>query len=76
MKNITIYTTNSCPYCDSLKSFLSEKSIQYTEKNVEEDADARAEMLNKTNALSVPVIDIDGEVIVGFNKHDIEKALA
>ena len=76
MSKVTIYTTSTCHFCHEAKDFFDKKSIQYTEKNVEQDEKAREEMMNKTSQMSVPVIDIDGKVIVGFDATEIEKALA
>lgn len=68
MPNITIYTTPTCVYCKMTKAFLSEKSIAYQEKDVAVDAAAREEMIKKSGSLSVPVIDVDGTILVGFDK--------
>ncbi len=76
MNKITIYTTNSCHFCHAAKDFFDKKSIQYTEKNVEQDKKAREDMMEKTGQMSVPVIDINGQIIVGFDEGAIEKAIA
>ena len=75
-KNITIYSTPSCPYCKQVKDYLTNKGIQYTDLNVGADLTAREEMKRKSNQMGVPVIDIDGTVIVGFNKSKIDSLIA
>lgn len=74
-KNIKIYSTPTCVYCKMAKDFLKSKSIPYQEFNVAADDAAREEMVQKSGQLGVPVIDIDGEIYVGFNKGEIEKAV-
>jgi glutaredoxin 3 len=73
--NVKIYTTNHCPYCIMAKEYFKQHSIKFTEVNVEESEKAAEEMIEKSGQMGVPVIDIDGQIIVGFNKPAIEKAL-
>lgn len=68
MPKITIYTTPTCAYCKMTKAFFQENKIAYEEKDVATDAAARDAMIAKSGQMGVPVIDIDGEVIVGFDK--------
>ena len=72
---VKIYTTNHCPYCVIAKEFFKKNNVGYTEINVEEDEAAAEEMIEKSGQMGVPVIDIEGEIIVGFNRNAIEKAL-
>jgi glutaredoxin-like YruB-family protein len=72
---VRIYTTPDCRHCLTVKNFLKSKNIPYQEFNVAEDERARDEMIQKSHQLSVPVIDINGTVIVDFNRSEIEKAL-
>jgi glutaredoxin-like YruB-family protein len=74
-KNIKIYTTPTCAYCFALKRFLQENNISFEEVDVASNDKAREEMLKKTNQLEVPVIEIDGEILVGFNKEKIKELL-
>jgi len=74
-KNVIIYSTSHCPYCIKLKDFLKQNNIKYVEYNVEEDKDKANEMVEKSGQMGVPVIDIDGTVIVGFDKQAVAKAL-
>ncbi|OGZ53376.1 MAG: NrdH-redoxin [Candidatus Ryanbacteria bacterium RIFCSPLOWO2_01_FULL_48_26] len=68
MANVKIYSTPSCVYCKMAKEFFTKNNIQYTEFNVAEDAKAREEMVNASHQLGVPVIDVNGQIIVGFDK--------
>ena len=74
-KNVIVYSTSHCPYCIKLKDFLKENNIKYVEYNVEEDKEKANEMVEKSGQMGVPVIDIDGTVIVGFDKQAVAKAL-
>ena len=74
-KNVIIYSTSHCPYCIKLKDFLKENNVKYVEYNVEEDKEKANEMVEKSGQMGVPVIDIDGTVIVGFDKQAVAKAL-
>mgnify|MGYP001603556988 CR=1 FL=1 len=73
--NITIYSTSTCIYCKMAKDFFAKNSIKYKEINVAEDLKAREEMVSKSHQLGVPVIDIDGQIFVGFNRGELAKAL-
>ena len=75
MANVTIYSTPWCVYCKMAKEFFHKHDIKFTEKNVAEDDVAREEMTNKSGQLGVPVIDIDGQIIVGFDKDHLAKVL-
>jgi glutaredoxin-like YruB-family protein len=72
---IIIYSTSVCPWCDVAKQFLREHNIKFEEINVAEDPKAAQEMIEKSKQRSVPVLDIDGKIIVGFDKEAIKKAL-
>ncbi|MEN9647219.1 MAG: hypothetical protein RLY57_23 [Candidatus Parcubacteria bacterium] len=76
MKNITIYSTDSCTYCAMAKEYFKSKNVTYTEFNVGSDIDKRKEMVAKSGQMGVPVIDIGGSVIVGFDQEKIDAALA
>jgi glutaredoxin-like YruB-family protein len=75
MKRVIIYTTSFCPYCQAAKEYLTKKGVAYEEKNVEIDLKAQEEMIEKSKQLGVPVIDIDGKIIIGFSPEEIDKAL-
>lgn len=72
---IKIYTTSSCPYCVMAKDYLKSKNIAYEEANVSNDPVARQEMIDKSGQMGVPVLDINGNIIIGFDKTGIEKAM-
>ena len=72
---IKVYTTDSCPWCVKAKNYLKSKDIAFEELNVAEDMDARQEMLQKSRQMGIPVLDINGTVIIGFDKPAIDTAL-
>lgn len=67
-KNITIYSTPTCHFCQMTKEFLTEHNIPYTEYNVAADMEKRQEMIEKSGQMGVPVITIGDDLIVGFDK--------
>lgn len=75
--SIIIYSTTNCPYCKTEKQYLSKKGIAYIEKNIEEDEEARQELLAKINGnyVGVPVTDIAGTIILGFDRHKIDNVI-
>ncbi len=75
MKTVKIYSTPTCPYCKMAKAYFDEKKVKYMDYNVAEDEKARKEMLEKSGQMGVPVIDINGTIIVGFDKGRIDEAL-
>jgi len=66
--SVTIYTTPTCRFCAATKAFFKAHNVSYDEKDVTTDAEARTAMIEKSGQLGVPVIDIDGKIIVGFNE--------
>jgi len=72
---VKIYSTDVCPYCVALKEFLKEKGIVFVEVNVSNDAAAQQEMIAKSGQMGVPVVDIDGEIVVGFDRERIAQIL-
>jgi glutaredoxin 3 len=75
MANIKIYSTPTCPYCTMAKDFLKKHNISYEDFDVARDAEKREEMMSKTGQMGVPVIDIDNEIIIGFDEKKISKLL-
>ncbi|MBU1912018.1 MAG: glutaredoxin family protein [Candidatus Omnitrophica bacterium] len=75
MSKITVYSAPSCPWCHALKDFLKEKNIEFEEIDISKDQEKSKEMIDKSGQMGVPVLDIDGEIIVGFDKDAISKAL-
>lgn len=72
---VTIYTTSTCVYCKMAKEYFKENNVQYKEIDVGSDQKAAQEMVEKSGQLGVPVIDIDGHVIVGFDQPKVKAAL-
>lgn len=76
MINIRIYTTPTCGYCHQAKRFLSERGVKFTEYDVSRDRAAADEMVRMTGQMGVPVIVVDGQVVVGFDRTRLEHLLA
>lgn len=72
---VMIYSTPTCPYCHRAKQFLKEHNISFEEYDVSSDAGRRQEMMQKSAQMGVPVLDIDGKIIVGFDREEIKGAL-
>ncbi len=75
MAEVKIYSTPTCPYCKMVKQFLEENQIGYTDIDVSASQMAAEEMIAKSGQLGVPVIDIDGQIVVGFDKARIKQLL-
>ncbi len=75
MAQIKLYSLSTCPHCHQAKEFLSQRKYEFTQYDVGQDKAARDEMISLTNQRSVPVIVIDGQVIIGFDQGKIEAAL-
>lgn len=75
-KKVKVYSTKTCPWCKKVKEFLAEKKVKFQNIDVGEDQKAAEEMVEKSGQMGVPVTDIDGTIIVGYDKEAIEKALA
>ncbi len=73
MANIIIYSTPFCGYCKMAKEYLASKSIPFTEVDVSTDIAKQQEMIKKTGQYGVPVIDVDGTVIIGFDKQKLDE---
>ncbi len=72
---VKIYTTPSCVYCKMAKEFFKKNNIEYEEHDVAADAKAREEMFKKSHQMGVPVIDINGEIVVGFDRERLAQLL-
>jgi len=75
MPKVIIYSTPTCGYCNLAKDFFKENNVEYEEKDVAVDEAAREEMVNKSNQMGVPVIDVDGNVVVGFDQARLSQLL-
>ena len=75
MAKVKIYSTPSCPWCIKTKAFLKEHKIAFTDIDVSSNKKAGEEMVKKSGQMGVPVIEIDGKIIVGFKENELKKAL-
>jgi glutaredoxin-like YruB-family protein len=73
--DIKIYTTPTCQYCKMTKEYLKSRNIAYEELDVTKDEHALHDMFHKTGQSAVPVIDVDGNVVIGFNKPKLDSLL-
>ncbi len=75
-KDVTVYSTPTCPYCVRAKEYLTKKGVAYKDLNVAVDRKAAEEMVAKSSQMGVPVIVVDGKVIVGFDQKELDRLLA
>ena len=73
--SVKVYTTTTCPWCVKTKEFLKANNIRYDEANIGEDETARNEMFEKSHQFGVPVTEVNGTIIVGFDKEALKKTL-
>ena len=73
---ITIYSTPLCKYCSHAKNYMDAKKLEYQVHDVLSDKEKRAEMIEKSKGMSVPVVEVNGHVMVGWNQQEFEKHLA
>ena len=73
--SVKVYSTNLCPYCKMAKDFLKDNNIPFEEVNVQENSEAAREMIEKSGQTGVPVIEIDGKFVIGFNVQEIKKLI-
>lgn len=76
MKKVEIYSTPTCTYCAHAKEYFKKNGVEYTEYNVAADVTKRGEMLEKSGQMGVPVISIDGSIVVGYDEKIISELLA
>lgn len=75
MKKVSIYTTPTCGYCKMAKDFFTEKGVAYDEYNVGTDLEKRKEMVEKSGQMGVPVIFVDNDMVIGFDKAKLASLL-
>lgn len=75
MAKVTIYTTPTCVYCRAAKEFFKEHNVAYEEKDVAKDEQARNDMVKKSGMMAVPVIDVEGKIVVGFDRAKLSQLL-
>lgn len=73
--SVKVYSTPSCPWCTVAKNYLDSKNIPYEDIDVSADRNAAMEMVKKSGQRGVPVIDIDGEIVIGFNQGIIDSLI-
>ena len=74
-KNVKVYSTSTCPYCVKAKQFLKDNNIEFENIDVGANPDKAQEMVDKSGQMGVPVLEIDGKIVTGFDKDAISKAL-
>ncbi len=74
-KSITIYSADWCAYCHAAKDYLNKLGVKFEERNVEEKQEYAQECVQKSGQRGIPVLDIDGQIIVGFDRPRIDAAL-
>ena len=74
-KKVKVYSTATCPFCIRAKQFLKESAVSFEDIDTSVNHEAAQEMIKRSGQMGVPVIDIEGELIVGFDKEKIRKAL-
>ncbi len=72
---IQVFSTPTCPWCHKVKDFLKEKGVKFEDHNVAADLEKRKEMMDKSGQLGVPVLEIDGTIVIGFDQEKIEHLL-
>jgi len=75
MKKVRIYSTPTCPYCIRAKQFLTDNKVEFENIDVSKDTVKAQEMFDKSGQMGVPILDIEGEIIVGFEREKIKQAL-
>lgn len=75
MKSVKIYTTPSCHFCHLAKEYFKENNISYQEFDVASNDQARDEMMKKSGQMGVPVIEIDNDIVIGFNQPKLASLL-
>ena len=72
---VIVYSTPTCPWCSKAKEFLKENKVAFKDYDVSVDENAKEEMIKKSDQMGVPVIDINGTIIVGYDKDAMKKLL-
>jgi glutaredoxin-like YruB-family protein len=72
---VKVYSTPTCPYCKMAKDYLTEKGVTFENVDVSTDAAGRDEMIKKSGQMGVPVIEVDAEIVIGFDKERLEGLL-
>ncbi len=73
---VTVYSTPTCGYCRMAKNYLKEKNVAFTDYNVATNSEKAQEMVRKSGQMGVPVLDVNGKIIIGFDRGAIDQALS
>jgi glutaredoxin-like YruB-family protein len=73
--NVTVYSTPVCPWCSRVKEFLKDNNVEFKEIDVSADQKAAQDMIEKSGQMGVPVVDVDGEIVIGFNESRLRELL-
>jgi glutaredoxin-like YruB-family protein len=73
--NVKVYSTQSCPYCVTLKEYLKANNIAFEDIDVSFDSKLQQEMIEKSGQMGVPVAEIDGNIVIGFDREKISQLL-
>jgi len=72
---VKVYTTPTCPYCYTLKEFLKEYNIEFEDIDISKDEKVKDDIIKRSGAIGAPIIEVDGEIVVGFDRGKIVKLL-
>lgn len=72
---VTLYSTPTCPFCKQTKEFLKKHGVEFTDIDVMNNQEKAAEMIQKSGQMGVPVIDVDGEIVIGFDQKKLTQLL-
>lgn len=75
MAKVIIYTSPTCGFCRLAKEYFRENEVEFEEKDVASDQQARQEAVEKSGQMGVPIIDIDGEIVIGFDQPKLDQLL-
>jgi glutaredoxin 3 len=72
---VVVYSTPTCPYCYQAKRYLEQKGVPFVDRDVVSNLPAREEMMKKSGQMGVPVIEVDGKIVIGFNRPRLDELL-
>ena len=72
---VKVYTTPMCPYCYTLKEFLKERNIEFEDIDISKDEKVKDEIIKRSGAIGAPIVEVNGEIVVGFDRAKIVKLL-
>lgn len=73
--NVIVYSTETCPFCKQVKAFLKKNNVEYKDIDVSSNQEAAQEMIQKSSQMGVPVIDVDGNILIGFDQQKLSELL-